>query len=94
MTDSPWYVYLLKCTNSSIYTGIAKNVRQRYAQHLAGKGARYTRAHKPEKLLVSFPCNDRSEALKLEHAIKQLTPQGKRDIATTQQLPQSLQSTL
>lgn len=75
---SPWYVYLIECRNGSIYTGIATDVARRYAEHVAGTGARYTRAWPPRQLLASFAHADRSSASKAEHAIKQLTPARKR----------------
>lgn len=69
---SPWFVYLIACRGGSIYTGISTDVTVRYAAHLAGKGARYTRMHPPEKLLAVFEFPDRSSALKEEYRIKQL----------------------
>ena len=46
----PWYLYLIECTDGSIYTGIAVEVAARYAAHVQGKGARYTRSHPPRQL--------------------------------------------
>ena len=74
----PWYVYLLECRGGSIYTGIATDVERRYAEHLAGKGARYTRARPPQRLLARFSCADRSAASRAEHAIKRLPASRKR----------------
>jgi putative endonuclease len=73
-----WYVYLLECRDGSLYTGIATDVERRYAEHVAGKGARYTRSHPPSRLLARFPCPDRSTASRAEYAIKQLSPARKR----------------
>src|SRR5437588_626014 len=56
-----WYVYLILCRGGAIYTGIARNVAVRYAQHVAGTGARYTRANPPARLLVRFACLNQSE---------------------------------
>jgi putative endonuclease len=78
-----WHVYLLECTDGSIYTGIALDVDARYAAHCRGAGARYTRAHPPLRLLARFAHADRSSALKAEHAIKQLTPAAKRALCET-----------
>jgi putative endonuclease len=69
----PWFVYLIECRDGSIYTGIAIDVAARYAAHCSGKGARYTRAHPPLRLLASVAYADRSSALKAEYRIKQLT---------------------
>lgn len=67
-----WYVYLLLCRNGAIYTGIARSVAARYAQHVAGTGARYTRANPPRRLLAKFACPNQSEASRLEAAVKKL----------------------
>jgi putative endonuclease len=69
---------LIECENRSLYTGISNRVETRYQAHAAGKGARYTRMHKPKKLLGSIGFTNRSEASKAEHEIKQLSPANKR----------------
>ena len=74
----PWYVYLIECRDGSIYTGIAVDVAARYAAHLSGKGARYTRSHPPRRLLAALEFADRSAASKAEYRIKQMSPQDKR----------------
>ena len=74
----PWFVYLLECRGGRIYTGIATDVDRRVAEHRAGKGARFTRAHPPVRELVRLPCADRPEALRLEAAIKRLSAPAKR----------------
>jgi len=76
-----WYVYLIECADGSIYTGIATDVAARYAAHVLGKGARYTRAHPPKRLLAVIPHPDRSSASKAEYRIKQLRPDEKRALA-------------
>jgi len=73
-----WFVYVIECVDGSLYTGIATDVDRRYAEHAAGRGARYTRSHKPRALLGGVECADRSAALKAEHALRQLTPAGRR----------------
>lgn len=73
-----WFVYLLECRDGSLYTGITTDVSRRYAQHAAGKGARYTRSRPPVRLLAQFPYPDRSAASRAEHVIKQLTAAQKR----------------
>jgi putative endonuclease len=77
---SCWYVYLIECRDRSIYTGIATDVDRRYAEHVAGKGARYTRSRPPYRLLARFEFPDRSSASRAEYAIKQLTPAKKREV--------------
>ena len=73
-----WHVYLIECRDGSLYTGVAIDVDRRYAQHVAGKGARYTRAHPPLRLLARFPCADRASACRAEYAVKQLSALQKR----------------
>ena len=68
------------CRNGTIYTGIARNVVVRHAQHVAGTGARYTRANPPRRLLVKFACLNQSEASRMEAAIKKLAATNKRKL--------------
>ena len=76
-----WYVYLILCRSGAIYTGIARNVGARYAQHVSGTGAAYTRANPPRRLLVKFVCLNQSEATRMEAAIKKLSAINKRRLA-------------
>ena len=69
---------MIECCDGSVYTGIACDVAARYAQHASGKGARYTRAHPPVRLLASVAYPDRSSASKAEYRIKQLSAAAKR----------------
>ena len=70
--SSLWHLYLLECEDGSLYTGISTDVDRRFAEHLNGKGARYTRSHPPRRLLASAPVGSRSEALKAELGLKAL----------------------
>lgn len=74
---STWYLYLIECDDGSLYTGITTDVERRYAQHVAGKGARYTRMKKPVRLVGFRECGSRSEALKAEISMKTL-PKAKK----------------
>jgi len=69
-----WSVYLVRCADSSLYTGIATDVARRFAEHQAQgpKTARYLRGRAPLTLVFQCPAGDRSTALKLEYRIKQL----------------------
>ena len=67
-----WHLYLIECRNGAYYAGITNDLARRYDQHVAGKGAKYTRANPPVRLLGSRMFSDRSTALKAEHAIRQL----------------------
>lgn len=84
-----WTVYLIECQDGSIYTGIAIDVGARYAAHAAGKGARYTRAHPPARLLGMVEYPDRSSALKAEYRIKQLSAAAKRAFVSELPTPAS-----
>lgn len=72
-----WHVYLIECFDGSLYTGVSTDVERRFQEHLAGKGARYTRSHKPLRLVASRPVGTRSEALSVELVIKRLPKQKK-----------------
>jgi len=84
---SAWYVYLIECRDGSLYTGIAVDVARRYAKHVAGTGARYTRSHPPSRLLGQCGYAGRSEASSAEYRIKQLTPMQKRALCATWNTP-------
>lgn len=75
------WVYFLLCEGNVIYTGVAKDPHARFAKHLAGSGARFTRMRKPIALLGALPFDSRSEALSKEYAFKQLSRQEKLRIA-------------
>ena len=68
-----WHVYMARCADESLYTGIAIDVPARIAAHNAGKGARYTRSRTPVVLVYQEPAADRSSASCREHALKQLS---------------------
>lgn len=70
--SAPWHVYLLLCRNGSYYAGITNDLAGRYAAHVAGRGARYTRAFPPVELLGSRCFPDRASASRAEWALKQL----------------------
>lgn len=72
-----WVVYLLKCFDDSIYTGITNNLDKRIKAHNAGRGAKYTKGRLPVTLVKFFDVSDKSEALKLEYKIKQLSREEK-----------------
>jgi len=74
----PWFVYLIECRDGSVYTGIAVDVARRYAQHVAGTGAKYTRSRPPVRLLATFEHPDRASASRAEYAIKRLSAARKR----------------
>ena len=71
MEDS-WYVYILRCGDGTLYTGITMDVQRRLQMHRSGKGAKYTRGRQPLELVYREACEDHSQALKREWQIKQL----------------------
>ena len=73
-----WSVYVLRCGDGSLYTGIAKDVEARLAAHRAGRGAAYTRTHPPVAILYRESRMTRGEALVREAAIKKL-PRRKKE---------------
>lgn len=68
-----WYVYILLCEGDSFYTGSTNNIEKRLKAHFVGKGAKYTKSHKPFKLIYREDFKTKSEALKREIEIKKLT---------------------
>ena len=82
-TEEPrWFLYLLECEGDSIYTGITTDVQRRYAQHLAGTGAKYTRSRKPLRLLGWLEFSTKSEALKAEIRTKRMSAAQKREFCS------------
>ncbi len=65
-----WNLYLIECLDGSYYTGVTTDVERRFTQHLNGDGARYTRSHKPLRLLASRAVGTRSAVLTAELAVK------------------------
>lgn len=72
-----WFLYILRCGDESLYTGITTDVERRYAAHCAGKGAKYTRGRGPLALVYCEECGSHSDALRRELAVKALTRQEK-----------------
>ena len=68
-----WYLYILRCKDSTLYTGITDNVERRFKAHSEGKGAKYTRGRGPLELVYVEECMDKSAALKREHEVKSMT---------------------
>lgn len=73
----PWTVYLVRCRDGSLYTGIARDAARRVEAHNTGRGAAYTRGRLPVTLVHQEPAPDRASALRREWAIKQLTREEK-----------------
>jgi uncharacterized protein (TIGR02453 family) len=76
----PWHVYLARCRDGTLYTGITTDPVRREAAHNAGRGASYTRSRRPVRLIHLEPAPDRGAALSREHAIKRMTRQMKEQL--------------
>ena len=72
-----YYLYILQTTDNTLYCGIARDVQKRFQEHLSGKGAKYTRSHKPLKIVYTKEFENKSEALKEEIRIKKHTKKEK-----------------
>lgn len=76
----PWYIYIIECSDSKLYTGITNNLELRVRVHNSGKGGRFTRCRIPVKLLYSEKSSGKSEALIREAGIKRLSRQEKLEL--------------
>ena len=72
MSSKHWVVYLLRCSDNSLYCGISNNVSRRVDEHNTGKGAKYTRSRRPVELISASRAMTRGDALKLEYRIRRL----------------------
>ena len=82
--DKKYYIYILECKNGILYTGITTDYKRRFDEHSkvnnSKKGAKFTKSHKPEKIVALWKTNSRSNASKLEARIKQLPKKGKNEL--------------
>ena len=76
----PWFLYVVKCFDTSLYTGITTDIPRRLKEHNTKKGAFYTKNKLPVELVYQEPMRNRSEALKREHLIKKLTRKQKLEL--------------
>lgn len=75
--EKEWFVYMIRCLDNSLYTGITTDVERRYEEHEKGRGAKYTKVRKPAEICAVFQTENRSSAGKLEYFIKTLTKKEK-----------------
>ena len=81
MTEQDWFVYILQCSDKTLYTGVTTDLDRRVEEHNNGsKGAKYTAARRPVKMVYSEQLNSRSNAQQREHQIKSLTRQQKQQL--------------
>ena len=78
--EENWYLYILRCKDNTLYTGITTDVARRLEAHRSGKGAKYTRGRCPLELLYQESCGTHSEALKRELEIKALSRKQKEEM--------------
>lgn len=71
--EKQWVLYILRCKDGTLYTGITDDLDRRIAQHRAGKGAKYTRGRTPLTLVYRESCESHSHALRREIAVKRLS---------------------
>ncbi len=76
-TRHAWWLYVLECSGGVLYTGIAKDVAARFESHARGTGAMFTRLNRPLRIVGQAALATRGEALRAEHALKQL-PRGEK----------------
>ena len=79
-----WYVYILECSDGTLYTGITTDLDKRLKTHNNGTGAKYTKSRLPVAIKASFEVEDRSSASKEEYRIKQLTRKEKIELINEQ----------
>jgi putative endonuclease len=77
-----FFVYVLRCSDSTLYTGITNDIRKRLRAHNSGKGAKYTRKRLPVRLLYKEEHPTRSDALRRESAIKRMTRKEKIELVS------------
>ncbi len=82
---SAYFIYLLECKDTSIYTGITTDVKRRFEEHRKGSGGRFTRTKGAIRILYTEECKDRSSALRREAEIKRWPRQKKLDLITHSQ---------
>ncbi|MCD7780087.1 MAG: GIY-YIG nuclease family protein [Candidatus Gastranaerophilales bacterium] len=82
-TEKNYYVYLILTVNNKLYCGYTDNVEKRYKLHFEGKGAKFTKANKPLKLVYTKEFKTKQEAQKEEYRIKQLTRKQKELLYST-----------
>ena len=80
--DKTWKLYILRCGDGSLYTGITTDVEARLAAHRSGKGAKYTRGRSPLELVYSEECGSHSDALKRERTVKSLPREEKERLCS------------
>jgi predicted GIY-YIG superfamily endonuclease/ribonuclease HI len=71
--NGPWCVYVLRCSNNSLYIGMTNDLEKRIERHRLGTGSRFVRSWRPFELVKTIPCSNAGEARRLEYDLKKLT---------------------
>lgn len=77
---SVWFLYMIRCRDGQLYTGISTDIERRFAEHTAGKGSKFLRGKAPLELVFRQSIGTHSDALKAEITIKQLSKESKEQI--------------
>ena len=88
MEEAIWYLYILRCKDDTLYTGITKDVEKRLEMHRRGSGAKYTRGRAPLELVYREICGSHSAALKREREVKALSRWEKLELIQGSRNPQ------
>lgn len=75
-----WFVYVVRCADRTLYTGVTTDTQRRIAEHNQGVGARYTRSRGPVRLVYTERAADRGAALRREHEIKRMSADAKKQL--------------
>jgi len=86
MQDKQWFLYLVRCNNGSLYTGITTDVERRFCEHQSGKGAKFLRGKGPLELVFQLQLENHSTALKTEMLVKKMNKQDKETLVQTGKL--------
>ena len=87
--EQNWHLYILRCGDGTLYTGITTDVEKRFAQHQSGKGAKYTRGRGPLVLVYRETCGSHSQALKREYEVKSLSREKKQELIGNTEISKS-----
>ena len=82
-----YFVYMIRCQDGSIYTGITTDLKRRFEEHRTGHGAKYTRSRRVIKIEAAWKCQGRSDASKLEAMIKKLPKDKKEQLIADEWTP-------
>ncbi len=86
----PWYLYIVLCSDASLYTGITTNIKRRIRAHNTGRGAKYTKGRGPVELVHMRMFSNRSDASKAESKVKKLSRKKKIELIKTIAMPGEL----